>query len=172
MITKETSQSKIISLAPACSCKDCSHGCTMGSGVLAKGEIKSMAAFLSVSEKELKKKHLEEVELFHKKKWRPKLLRKDGKPYGKCTFFSEGKCKVHSAKPLQCKISMGCKEYGEDLNLWFMLNHIVDVGDPESVRQYASYLKAGGKTLSGGKLQELVSDEEKLKKMLNYEILM
>ena len=170
-VIRSTSQEKILSLAPACQCKECSHGCSMGSGFLASSDVKPMAKFLKVSEDVLKKKHLEEVELFHQKKFRPKLIRRDNKPYGRCSFFSEGKCSVHAVKPLHCKISMSCKEYGEDLNLWFMLNHLLDVDDPSSIREYAQYLKAGGKTLKGGKLSELVPDKEKLKKILSYEVL-
>ena len=142
-ISKATSQKKILSLAPACKCDKCSHGCSMGSGFLSDDDVKPLAQFLGVSEEELKKKHLEEVELFHLKRFRPTLIRSDNKPYGVCSFFSDGKCSVHSVKPLHCKISMSCKEYGEDLNLWFLLNHMIDVDDPESVRQYASYLKSG-----------------------------
>ncbi|MDA1197405.1 MAG: YkgJ family cysteine cluster protein [Nanoarchaeota archaeon] len=171
MISKDTPQPNILSLAPSCTCEGCSHGCSMGSGFLADNDLKPMAAYLKVSLEELKKKHLEEVELFHIKKFRPKLERLKGKPYGPCSFFKGGRCSVHSVKPLQCKISMGCKEYGWDLNLWFMLNHLVGVDDPESVRQYASYLKSGGKTIAGGKLEELVPDAERLKKILSYEIL-
>ena len=112
---------------------------------------------------------MEEVELFHTKKFRPKLLRKDGKPYGKCIFFdAEKKCTVHEAKPLQCKIAMGCKDYGEDLQVWFMLNHFVNETDPESVREYAQYVKSGGKVIPGGKLEELVPDKEKLDEILKY----
>src|SRR3989344_4186949 len=76
-------------------------------------------------------------------------------------------CTVHPVKPLQCKTSMGRKEYGEDLSLWFMLNHQVNPNDPESIRQYAIYLKTQ-RTLPGGSLKELVPDKEKLKNMLNF----
>ena len=66
---------------------------------------------------------------------------------------------------------MGCGPYGEELMLWFMLNHIVDANNPESVRQYAAYLKTGGRTLPGGELESLVPDKEKLGKMLDYTII-
>ena len=126
---------------------------------------------MHISEEVLKKEFLEEVEKFNTKKYRPKILRKD-KPYGKCIFFDEEiGCKVHEVKPLECKISMGCKDFGENLSLWFMLNHFVNKDDAESVRQYASYLKTGGKTLRGAELKDLVPDKEKLKKILSLEIL-
>ena len=108
--------------------------------------------------------------LFNKTFFKPKLLKKD-KPYGKCVFFDGNKCTIHPVKPLQCKTSINCKEYGEKLAKWFMLNHIIDVDDPESVRQYASYLKTGGKKLPGASLEELVPDKDRLKKILNFEIL-
>jgi Fe-S-cluster containining protein len=144
----------------------------MGSGFLSWGDSKKLAQFLGISEKELKEKHLEEVELFNKKLLRPKLERKGGKPYGKCTFYDAKKgCMVHSAKPLQCVVSMGCGEHGEELQTWFMLNHMVNAYDPEAIRQYADYLAAGGKMIPGGKLEELVPDKKVLKKILSFEML-
>ncbi|MDO8481199.1 MAG: hypothetical protein Q7S65_05310 [Nanoarchaeota archaeon] len=157
---------QILALAPPCSCKDCSHGCTIGSGFLAEGDKEKLATFLGISVQRLESEYLEEAFLFNKKVWRPKILR-TGKPYGKCVFYENG-CKVHDAKPLQCKVAMGCKPYGEELQLWFMLNHLIDTKDPESVRQYAQYLKAGGKTLPGGKLEELVPDKKRLQEILSY----
>ena len=120
---------------------------------------------------ELKKKFLEEVDKFNTKKYRPRILRKDV-PYGKCIFFDESNgCKIHAVKPLECRISMGCKPYGEQLSLWFMLNHFVNENDPESVRQFAAYLKSGGKTLEGAELENLVPDKRKLRKILSFETL-
>ncbi|MBU0707001.1 hypothetical protein KKG41_01380, partial [Patescibacteria group bacterium] len=103
--------------------------------------------------------------------YRPKILRK-GKPYGKCVFFDkEVGCRVHEVKPLECKVTMGCKDYGEQLSLWFMLNHFVNENEPESVRQFAIYLKSGGKTLLGAELEDLIPDKEKLKKILSFEMI-
>ena len=39
----------------------------------------------------------------------------------------------------------------------------------ESVRQFAQYLKAGGKTLPGGELNDLVPDKKQLREILSYE---
>src|SRR3989344_2779539 len=137
----------------------------------AQGLRRAMAAPNSPREaggEEREKAHLEEAEQFNRTLLRPKILR-EGRPYGRCTFFDEEKgCAIHDAKPLQCRVAMGCRPYGEKLMLWFMLNHILDPEDPESVRQYASYLKAGGKTLPGGELHTLVPDKERLHKMLDY----
>ena len=170
-LTKKTHVKEVLELAHPCKCEACTVGCRHGSGFLVGEDIPRIAKFFGITEDVLKKEFLEEVDKFNTKKFRPRVLRKD-KQYGKCIFFDEEiGCKVHEVKPLECKISMGCKEYGEQLSLWFMLNHFVNKNDPESIRQYATYLKSGGKTLSGAKLEELVPDKEKLKKILSYEIL-
>ena len=140
--------------------------------MLSKDDLGNMAKFMGISEDEFKKNHLEEIELFNQKKLRPKQLRKDGKSYGICTFYDEKiGCKVHDAKPLQCKVAMGCKDYGEDLATWFTVNHVVDADDPESIRQYSQFIKSGGKLIPGAELKDLVPDKEKLRKILSYEIL-
>ncbi len=168
IIQKTTSLSEIKQLAPACSCAHCTHGCTIGSGILAEGDLAPLAQYFSIDEEKFTTDYLEEVTLFGKKKYRPKLLRK-GKPYGQCIFLQDGKCSVHPVKPLQCKIAMGCKEYGEELSLWFMLNYLIDGDDAESIREFSIYLKSGGKTLPDGELRDFV-DEETLKKIENYEL--
>ena len=107
----------------------------------------------------------------NKKIFKPKLLREKGKVYGRCIFYSDDKgCIIHEVKPLECKTSMQCKDYGEELSVWFMVNHIVDPGDAESVRQYAQYIKSGGKVISGASLEKIIPDKEKLGKILSYEI--
>lgn len=169
-LTKNTPVKEVLKLVNPCKCEACTVGCRHGSGFLVDEDIPKLAKFMGLSEDVLKKEFLEEVEKFNTKRYRPRILRKD-KPYGKCIFFDEEiGCKVHEAKPLECKISMGCKDYGEQLSLWFMLNHFVNKDDAESIRQFASYLKSGGKTLQGAELKDLVPDEEKLKKILNFEI--
>lgn len=103
---------------------------------------------------------------------RPKLIREKKKPYGRCVFYDDEKgCTIHEVKPLECKTSIQCKDYGSDLSVWFMVNHIVDANDAESVRQFSNYIKSGGKIIPGASLQELVPNKEKLKKILSYEIL-
>lgn len=151
-------------------CDKCISCCEYGSGYLVEDDAKKLSLFLGISEDELKEKYLEEVDLFNTKLFRPKLLRKEGKPHGKCVFLDKKGCKVHQAKPTLCKVG-NCSEHGEDLQIWFILNHAVNTSDPESIRQFASYLKAGGKTLPGGTLNEMVPDKNKLKKILNYEVL-
>lgn len=169
-LTKNTPLKEVLKLANACKCDACTIGCKHGSGSFADDEIEKLANHLNISIDVLKKEFLEEIEKFNTKKYRPKILR-GKKPYGKCIFFDEKiGCKIHEAKPLECKIAMGCKDYGENLIIWFMLNHFVNKDDAESIRQYESYLKTGGKTIEGAKLEELVPDKEKLRKILNYEI--
>lgn len=150
MITTTTSQEDIIKLAPPCSCSSCKHGCTLGSGILVGKDKERIAEFLNMSGEELEKTHLEETKQFNKTYYRPKQIRK-GKPYGTCTFFHPEKgCTIHPVKPLQCKISMGCKPYGDELMAWFVTNHLVDKEDKNSMREFESYKQSGGKTIPDG----------------------
>ena len=172
LIHKNTPLKEVLKLAAPCRCNSCNHGCKYGSGSLVGEDSKNIAAFLFISEEDLKQKFLEEVELFNKKILRPKLLREKDKPHGQCVFYHEEKgCTIHQVKPLECKTSIQCKDYGQDLSVWFMVNHVVDANDPESIRQYSQYLKSGGKLIPSASLEELVPDKEKLKKILGYGIL-
>ena len=172
IIIKNTPLKDVLKLAAPCRCNACNHGCKYGSGSLAGEDAKKISAFLEISEEELKKGFLEEVELFNKKILRPKLVREGNKTYGQCVFYDDAKgCTIHEVKPLECKTSIQCKDYGEDLSVWFMLNHVVDLQDAESIRQYAQYIKSGGKLIPGASLEEIVPDKEKLRKILSYEIL-
>ncbi len=169
MLTKNTQLKEVLKLAHPCKCDACTVGCKHGSGFLVDEDIPNVAKFLNIEEEVLKKEFLEEVEKFNTNLFRPKIIRKD-KPYGKCIFFDkEIGCKIHEVKPRECKISMGCKDYGEQLSIWFMLNHFVNKNNPESIRQYAIYLKSGNKTLPEAELKDLVPDEEKLKKILSFQ---
>ncbi len=172
MITKNTPLKDVLKLAAPCECSSCNHGCSYGSGSLAEDDSKKIAEFLGITEKKLKDEFLNEVEMFGRKILKPKLIKEKNKVYGKCIFFDEKKhCTIHPVKPLECKTSIQCKDYGEDLSVWFMVNHVVDANNPESVRQYSQYIKSGGKVLSGASLHELVPDKERLKKILSYGIL-
>ena len=172
MINKNTPLKEILKLASPCQCDSCNHGCKYGSGSLAEGDSKKIAEFLKISEEDLKTDFLEETELFNKKILKPKLLREKGKVHGRCIFYNDKKgCTIHEVKPLECKTSIQCKEYGDELSVWFMVNYAVDAADPESVRQYSQYIKSGGKVIEGAELQKLVPNREKLRKILSYEIL-
>ena len=166
-ITAKTHLKEILELGNACSRKN--NCCKHGSGFLIGDDLKNISKFLKIDEERLEKKYLEEKDLFNKKILRPRLKTKD-KPYGECIFFDENGCSINEEKPLQCKVG-NCSEYGEELSAWFLLNYILDKDDPESVRQYALYIKSGGKVLEGGKLEEIIPDKNKLKKILGYEIL-
>lgn len=172
LIHKNTPLKEVLQLAMPCQCDSCNHGCKFGSGSLIGEDSKKIAKFLNTPEEQLKKHYLEEVELFNKKLLRPKLIKEKNKPYGKCVFFDdEIGCKIHQVKPLECKTSIQCKDYGQDLSIWFMVNFVIEPNDPESIRQYAGYIQSGGKTIPGASLQEIVPDKEKLNKILNFEIL-
>ena len=183
-IKKNTPLKEVLRLGRECRRRN--NCCSYGSGCLAGNDIKNIAKFLrtteirgisvvseitkeflNITEKELKEKYLEEVEKFNTKLLRPKLIRKD-KPYGRCIFFDGSGCKIHKAKPLECKIG-NCGEHGEELSKWFMLNYCININDPESIRQYAIYLKTN-RTLKGGELKNLVP-KERLRKILSFEVL-
>lgn len=169
MIRKNTPQERVLEQAPACGCDACSHGCHYGSGAFTDEQLPEVAEFLGVAESELKEHYLERVTKFNTTLWRPKVERKDSLPYGECTFFHDGKCSIHPVKPLECQVAMGCEEDGEDHILWFTLNHFVNPYDPQSVREWQTHLKTGGKTLPGGEVEDLVPDKETREKILNYE---
>ncbi len=171
-IRKETKIDDILKLGQLCNRKN--NCCKYGSGFLIGNDLKNIAQFLGMNESEVKERYLEEKQLFNTKLFRPKLKARETKkinmPYGECIFFEDNGCKIHQVKPLQCRIG-NCGKHGEELGLWFMLNYLVNKNDAESIRQYATYLKSGGKTITGGELKELIPDKERLKKMLNFEIL-
>lgn len=170
-VTKNTPVEIILKLAQQDleNCSRCGHCCKYGSGFVLKEEISHIAKYLEISQKDFKKKCLKEMKKFNTKHHQLKT-KKSGKPFGPCIFYhvKEG-CLIHDVKPLHCKIG-SCNQFGEDLNLWFTLNYFVNPYDPESIRQYATYLKVGGKTLPGASLQELVPNKETLKKVLDYDI--
>jgi Fe-S-cluster containining protein len=170
-IKKKTTQKRILEMTPACGCDACSKACEYSSGFLAENDLQKLAKFLHLSIDDVKNKHLEKVHIYNKSMLRPKLEKKKGMPHGKCTFYEKGVgCKIHPAKPLHCKIAMNCKEYGEQLNTWFYLNHVVDDTDPEAIRQWAVFLETHP-TIPGGTLQDMVPDPEKLKDILSYKLL-
>src|SRR3989338_5957518 len=109
MLTKNTTLKEVVKLAHPCKCDACTVGCRYGSGFLINDDLPKIAEFLGITEEVLRKEFLEEAEKFNTKLFRPKILRKN-KPYGKCIFFDEETgCKIHEVKPLECKVSMGCK---------------------------------------------------------------
>lgn len=167
-ITKDTSIREIRELGK--DCRQCGHCCFHGAGFLIDEDIPRLAKFLKTTEKELKEKYLEEIEMFHTKTWKPKRI-KEGKPFGPCIFHDKNdQCTVHIAKPFQCKIT-NCNPLAEQTIQWFYLNYFVNKDDPESIRQWASYIKHRDSVIEGGKLEDLVPEKEKLKQILNYEVM-
>ena len=138
---------EVLKLASPCQCNACNHGCKFGSGSLVGDDAKNIAKFLNISESDLKKGFLEEIELLNKKLLRPKLIREKSKPYGRCVFFDDEKgCTIHEVKPLECRTSIQCKDYGEELSVWFMVNHVIDPND--DIRRVWNYAPHKGKKIS------------------------
>ena len=164
-LTKSTSIHEVLSLEN--DCQRCGHCCSYGTGALLDTDIKRIAGFLNIAEKDLKEKYLEEIEKFNTKRFRPKAIKEKGRPYGRCVFLQDKDiCKIHPVKPIECRIG-NCSSYGEKIAIWFTLNYFVDPDDPESIRQWAVYLKTHP-TIPGGNLTDLVPDRERLGKMLDY----
>ena len=145
MIERDMTVEQVKSLTHECACHACEHGCHYGSGILIGKDFENLAKKLGIAVEELKEKWLEPVEQFGQTFWRPKLLR-NGKPYGPCIFFDKG-CTVHDVKPLQCTLAMGCKDYGEEIMVWFMEQYLVDPRSENSQREFRLYKESGGKTL-------------------------
>lgn len=169
MKISKTTPLKTIRKLSKIECESCTHCCEYGSGIVLSEEIDNLAKKLQISKEELIKTKLDEFKNFNTAHYKFKTI-KDDKQYGKCIFLDKDGCTIHEIKPLHCTIG-SCNEHGEDLNLWFTLNHFVNPYDPESIREWARYIKLGNKILPGSELHNLVPDEQMLKKILEYEIL-
>ena len=166
-ITKSTPKEEMLRNGQKCS--KCGNCCTHGSGFLIKEDVPRIAKFLGLTEADLKQHCLQELEIFHTRMLKP-LTIKNKKPYGTCIFFNRDEgCKIHAVKPFQCRLS-NCGKEGEQILKWFFINYCVNPDDPQSVREWASYLKHY-EALPGGSLQDIVKDAKKLAKILNYEIM-
>jgi Fe-S-cluster containining protein len=169
MITAQTKLPTLLKMTHPCRCDSCENSCNFGSGALADNELERIAYYLDLTPDDAKEKYFEEVKRFGTTRLRPKLERKEGLPYGKCIFYEKEKgCLIHEVKPLECKLSMGCKDYGDELITWFHINHFLDKKNPESLRQFKIYLESGGKTLPGAEHKDIF-DQETLKKLEEYE---
>ncbi|MBN2567428.1 YkgJ family cysteine cluster protein [Candidatus Woesearchaeota archaeon] len=168
VISKDTPAEEVERLGQN-ECADCVHCCSYGAGIVLPDEKKRLAAFFEMPDAEFETLYLESHELFNTKVHKFKTERKQGRPHGRCIFLTDDGCSIHRIKPLHCRVGT-CTELGEQISLWFTLNHLVNPDDPESIRQWAVYLKTHD-TIPGGELHHLVPDKEKLKKILSYEIL-
>ncbi len=167
-ISKHTPYEYVKSLAG--NCKQCGGCCSHGSGFILPEEVTKLSRNLGMKKDILLQDFLVETEIFNATVYKAKTKSKE-KPFGPCIFYDEKEgCTIHEFKPLHCSLSKGCGGYGEYLSEWFTLNYIVNPSDPEAIRQWGQYLKTND-TLPGGKLHELVPDKDKLKKILNYEII-
>lgn len=167
MLNYYTTEEKIMKLVHPCRCNRCENPCRYGSGAFIKGETEKAAEFFNISKKEFEEKYTEEIKKFNTKLRRPKILRQDDKPYGNCIFYEDGiGCKIHKVKPYECKIAMGCKDYGEELITWFDLRFFFNPNDTESLRQYKIYVESGGHVLEGAELENF---KEQLSKINNFE---
>ena len=166
-VTKETPLKVVIELGKECS--RCNRCCNLDSGIVLEEDIPRIAKHLKMTEKKVKSDQLVEHETYNTKCFKFKQI-KDGKPYGRCTMLDKKGCKIHDVKPLHCKVCSVKSAHGEALSQWFALNHLVDKNNPESIRQWAVFLEYN-KPIPGGRLEELVPDKEKLRKILSFEIL-
>ena len=66
---------------------------------------------------------------------------------------------------------MGCKPYSNDLQAWFVSNHLIKEHDPESLRQYKTYLETGGHCIEGAAFEDVVPDKKMRDKITTYEVL-
>ncbi len=152
-------------------CSKCKEGCKQGSGCFTEEQLPMAAKFLNLNEEQLKQTWLEPVTRFNTTLFRPKLKREKDKHGGQCVFFNENDgCMIHEVKPMECRIS-NHNETGEALHLWFTLNYFVNTTDPQSIREWATYIESDGSLIPGGSLSELVPNQTTLKKMLSYKIL-
>ncbi|MFP4403021.1 MAG: YkgJ family cysteine cluster protein [Candidatus Woesearchaeota archaeon] len=172
LLTKKTPVSYIKKLLNDCS--KCGHCCSYSSGFFLEDDIKKISFKLGMKKEDFINEFLEEIKIFNSKVYKSKLKNNNNKKklnYGECVFLNDKKeCTIHEIKPFHCKIASGCEKIGEQIYIWFMLNYLVNPNDPESIRQWATYLETH-ETIPGGKLIDLVGDREKLSKILNYEIL-
>ncbi|MBI5392307.1 YkgJ family cysteine cluster protein [Candidatus Woesearchaeota archaeon] len=152
-------------------CTQCGKCCSIDSGLVLEEDIPKIADFFGISIEKVKQLYFDEHQKFNTSLYKLKQIKKEGKPYGKCMLFDEIKgCAIHTAKPKHCRVCSVKSKYGEQLSIWFLLNHLVNVNDAESIRQYAQYLQTHP-TIPGGELDKLVPDKERLRKIMNYEIL-
>lgn len=165
-ITKNTPETRVAALGSECT--RCNHCCTIDSGILFEEDITRIADSLQMPRDEFTRTYLEPHERFHTKCWKLKQIREDQIPFGRCILLGEEGCTVHDTKPKYCRLLSTASKHGQQLAAWFALNYFVNPTDPESIRQWAVYLRTHP-TIPGGQLHELVPDKERLRRILSYE---
>ena len=164
-ITKSTKEQDVLRLGAEC--RKCGNCCSYGSGFVLEHEIPRIAAFLKIPKEKFMREFLEETEIFNTKLFKIRSMKKQGSPYGPCMFLDNSLCRIQPVKPLHCRVG-NCSKHGEDLHVWFLTNYCLNIYDPESVRQYSSYIKTGGKVLEGAELETLFPDRHQLDRILSY----
>lgn len=182
-ITRLTSKEKIFELVGDGARP--SDMCETLPGFIHESEFENISGKLGVSIEELKKNFLREISAYNKKLHKPKHEAIEKRlgfkptstfhelPYGKCVFLNRDKpnkheCMLGDAMPMHCKIASE-SNHSEKLHAWYLLNHAVDADDPNSLREWAIYLKTHA-TIPGGELHELVPDSSKLKSILQNDV--
>jgi hypothetical protein len=151
-ITALTPLSRVEKLGIAC--ERCNHCCSFDSGIFLDEDIKRIADSFGQHPEEFISEHLEEKHLYGKKVHKAKL-KKEGKPYGPCTFHDKSMgCTIHDVKPLHCRISSGCKPIGQAVNTWFMLNYVLNRTDPHALKEWGEFLKVHP-SIPGGHMEDL-----------------
>ncbi|MBN2881130.1 YkgJ family cysteine cluster protein [Candidatus Woesearchaeota archaeon] len=168
MIEKNTSQLIIEELAK--DCNKCGHCCKFGSGIVLKNEVPKIANAINMKEEKFVSEYLDDFEYYGTSHKKLKQIKDKKLPHGRCVFLSEeNQCQIQNVKPLYCRIG-NCNKYGDELLQWFHLNFSVDQHNPESIRAWKIYTD-NKEVINGGKVQDIVDDEEILKKIMNYDIL-
>ena len=192
-ITKNTSLEIIKEIGKECD--RCNNCCSYDTGIVLENDIPKIAEHFKLNIEDFKEKYLVEHERFNKKCFKFKQIKNNKingdenkqtknfltgkvtkttntlKPFGRCIMLDDEKgCIIHHVKPLHCRVCSAKSKQGEELTQWFALNYLVEVNDPESIRQWAIFLEYN-KPISGGELKELIPDCEKLKRILGYELL-
>lgn len=175
VITKQTPLKVVLEVGKECD--KCNNCCKHDSGIVLDEDIPRIAKSMNLSEKKFKETYLFEHERFNTACYKFKQEKqidektKNKKPYGKCIMLhDELGCMIHNVKPLHCKVCSVKSKHGEALTQWFALNYLVNINNPESIRQWATFLQFQT-SIQGGELKDLIPDKQKLNKILNYELL-
>lgn len=167
-ITKDTPLETVKEFGKECT--RCNRCCELDSALFMEEDVKRVAKHFGMTREDFIEHFTVPHERFNTKLWKAKQI-KQGKPYGKCIFLDDQYgCSIHEIKPKYCQVCSTKSARGTELVLWFALNYLVNPNDPESIRQWAQYLHHHP-TIPGGELNNLVPDKDKLRRMLNHEML-
>jgi Fe-S-cluster containining protein len=167
-ISRDSEVDDLLKLSPDCGCDSCKGSCRFGSGFAVDEDLPKIAAHLNISVEDLKSGFLDKRMMLNTELFRPKIKTRE-MPFGECVFFDDSAgCRIHDVKPLQCRLAMGCRDYGDDIMAWFLVNHFLNPADPQSVREYDSYIKTGGKVIPGADIKDICPDDKLREDILSY----